>query len=259
MHRRVLLLALVLVYYGVATYGLALYDAGLMVTALVLFGLPAWVLARFTVAPPAVLVAVTSMGLGIAVILEGIAHIYGLWYSLGITELKLFGVLPLETVAALTLQILFFALVYEVLFDDGVYTERSAEMRFGFFTLFAIASLGLIAIHVFLVRGVFLDYSYLWLVMSMVVASFVMLSLHRRFSVVFINRIFNFALIAALPSGLALWLAAHNVHKVFGNQSAYIASVPVFGQVVPIEALAVLFVLPLFVATMYEIYLDDEA
>jgi len=258
-HRNIVILALVITYYAIATYALASFDAGLMVTALTLFGLPAVVLAHFTLAPAAVIMSVTFLGLGVATIFEGVAHIYGLWYSLGITELRLFGIMPLEMMVALTLQILFMALLYEVLFDDGSYTSRSAHERSVFFVAFGLAAWGLIVLHQFLRGGVFVDHSYLWLVGSLLGAAMVMLVLNRHMSVVFLDRLVDFSLIAAVPSALALWLASANVHKVFAFDVAYVGTVTLFGQTLPLEELILLFVLPFFIAVTYEIYLDDRA
>lgn len=258
-HRHVLLLALVATYYGVATFALATFDAGLLVTAVVLFGLPALVLSHFTLAPAAVLVSVTLLGLGMATILEGVAHIYGLWYSLGITELRLFGVLPVEMVVALTLQVLAMALLYEVLFDDGTYTQKSAYERGGFFLAFGVAAVGLIVLHEYVAPTLMLAHSYLWLIGSLLAASVLMLMLHREFSIPFLDRVLDFSLIAAVPGALSLWLAAHNVHKVFALEHEYLDMVWLFGQSVPLEELLLLFVIPFFVAVTYELYLDDRA
>jgi hypothetical protein len=258
LHRHLVLLALVGTYFSVATLGLAWFDAGLLVTAITLFGVPALALAHFTLAPAAVVLAVTFLGAGLAVILEGVAHVYGLWYSLGSTELRLFGILPVEMIVAVTLQVLFFGLLYEVLFDDGSYTEVSAQKRFGYFVVFTAAAVGLMVLQVFLRSEALLTYSYLWLIGSLVAASFTIVFLHRQFSIAFIDRVFDFMLIAAVPSALALWIAAHNVHKVFGNPHEYLATFSLFGEVVPVEEVALLFALPCLVAVCYELYLDDR-
>lgn len=258
-HRHLVLLALTLSYFGVALFGLMAFDAGLLVSAVVLAGIPAAVLAHFTVAPAAVIVSVMLLGTGVATILEGVAHIYGLWYSLGTTELRLFGVMPLEVIAALSLQVLFLGLLYEVLFDDGAYTVRSAYQRSGFFIVFALAAVGLVTLHQFAFPGYIFNYPYVWLILSLAGAASVMLMLHRKLTVALADRIFDFAMIGALHGGFILFVASTNVHKVFANPDAYLGTFSLFGEVVPIEEIALLFVLPFFVATAYELYLDDRA
>ena len=56
---------------------------------------------------------------------------------------------------------------------------------------------------------------------------------------------------------IGLWLSVTNVHKVFANSTAYLGEISLFGVVVPLEEVVLLFMLPLFVATVYELYLDD--
>lgn len=257
-HRHLILLALTAAYFGVALFGLTTFDAGLLVSTVVLAGISAAVLAHFTLAPAAVVVSVTLLGTGIATILEGVAHIYGLWYSLGTSEFRLFEVLPLEVIAALSLQILFLGLLYEVLYDDGTYTVRSAYERSGFFIVFALAAFGLIVLHQFVFTGLVFSYPYLWLIGSLVAAAVLMLALHRKITVVLVDRLFDFALIGALHSGLLLWVASANLHKVFANPDSYLGTFSLFGEIVPIEEIALLFVVPFLVATAYELYLDDK-
>ncbi len=257
MHRTVLLFSIIALYYSLATYGLYVFDAGLLVSALVLFGLPSLALAHFTVAPPLVVLSITMLGAGVAFLLEGIANMYGLWYSLGISQTRLFGLMPLEMLVAIVLQMLFLVLVYEVFFDDGVYTPRSAWQRLGFFVTFAVAIVVLIGLHQYVVNGIFLEYSYVWIIGVLLLSSMAVLVLHKSLSVTFFDRAIDFSLIASMPLGIFLWLSVANVFKVFGYPAAYMSTVSLFGQTVPLEEILLLFVIPFFVATVYEVYLDD--
>jgi len=246
-------------YYALGTYALQAFDAGLLVSSLVLFGIPALALSHFTVAPPAVLISVALLGSGIAILFEGIAHIYGLWYTIGISEARLFGLVPIEVIIATTVQVLFLGLLYEVLFDNGIYTPRSAWERMLFFGVFGIAVLVLIALHQYVFLGIFLSYSYLWIIGSVCAAALTALALHRNLDVTFFDRIIDFSLVASIPLGLSLWISALNVHKVFAYSNEYIGTFSLYRQTVPIEEIALLFALPFFVGTMYEIYLDDQS
>jgi hypothetical protein len=258
MHRNIILLFILALYYALGTYALYSFDAGLLVSSLVLFGVPALALSHFTLAPPAVLISIALLGGGVAILFEGIAHIYGLWYSIGINEARLFGLVPVEMILSTTVQVIFLALLYEVFFDDGIYTPRSAWHRMTFFGVFGISVLGLLAIHQFLFDGFFLSYAYLWIIGSIVAASLTTLALHRDLSVHFFDKIIDFALIASIPLGIMLWISSVNVHKVFALTNEYLYSFSFFGQIVPIEEIVLLFALPFFVGTMYEVYLDDN-
>ena len=259
MHRRILLIVGVVLYYALATYALSAFDAGLLVTAVFLYGVPAWLLARFTVAPLAVILSVAALGAGVALLLEGVGELYGLWYTFGAPSIRLFNLVPGEVVIATILQTLFFVLLYEVLFDDGIYTTRSARERIGFFLTFAAATLCLVALHAFLLQATLMVYSYLWIIGSIVAATFVMLLLHTRASINFFDRVIDFTALAALPSALGLWLGVVNVQKIYHHLGGYIDTVNLFGATVPVEEVLLLFVIPFFVGTVYELYLDDRS
>jgi hypothetical protein len=48
-----------------------------------------------------------------------------------------------------------------------------------------------------------------------------------------------------------------NTQKLFAYEHDYLYSFRVFGNLVPIEEVVLMLILPMFVAVFYEIYLDD--
>jgi len=259
MHRNIIIFTIAFVYFVLATYGLHIFETGLLGTSILLFGIPALLLSHYTRAPSAVILSVTAVGVGLSILLESIAHTFGLWYTLGENEVRLLGVVPLEMVIAFTLQIIFLALVYEVLFDDGNYTLRNARDRVAMFVLFAVAALALVLFHQLVLGNVFVEYSYLWIIGALIASSLAMLMVHKALSVQFLDRVINFALFSSVPLGISLWLATENAHKVFSSTEAYVSTVQFFGNTVPLEEMILLFAVPFFVATVYELYLDDQA
>ncbi len=258
MHRNIIILSILGLYYALSLYALYTFDAGLLASSVVLFGIPSLILARFTLAPPAVIISVALFGAGIAILFEGIAHIYGLWYTLGVDQVRLLGLIPVEMLFATTIQIIFLALLYEVFFDDGFYTVRSAWQRMVFFVVFAIIIFGLLTIHHFLFDGLFLPYAYYWIIGSVLAAALTVLALHRSLTIQFFDKVIDFSLIASIPLGIMLWISVTNVHKVFALTNEYAYMFPFFGQMVPLEEVLLLFALPFFVGTIYEVYLDDR-
>ncbi len=258
-HRNLVLFSVLLSYYVISLWTLMTFDAGLLVTAVVLYGVPSVALAHFSVAPLAMVLSVGTLGAGLAFILEGAAHLFGLWYSLGISELRVAGLVPLEMVVATTLQVLFFALLYEVLFDDGIYTKTSLKTRFTAFLVFLVSAIGLVLLHTVLLWGWYVEYAFVWLVAIFVAAAFAALMLYRKATVLLLDRLVDFAFIAVVPSGIGLWLAVHNVHKVYALTDGYIGEVLIFGQMLPVEEILLLFTLPFLTALLYELYLDDRA
>jgi hypothetical protein len=257
MHRNVLLGAGALVYYALAVYALSLFDSGILTTSLILFGVPAYFLARYSAAPSAVIVAVITLGLGIAIILEGVAHIYGIWYTIGVDELRLFGLIPIEVFASSVIQTLFLALLYELIFDDGIYTASHARVRYAAFIVFCISVLGLLAIHQYILKGIFFSHSYVWILGVLVASTLATLAVHKSLTVHFFDRLVLFSVAACVPLLANLYLAVVNTHKVFAHVGDYLYTLTIGGNTFPVEELALALVMPLFIATFYELYLDD--
>jgi hypothetical protein len=257
MHRNVLLVAIGIVYYALASYGLLVFGAGLLATSIILFGLPAYALARYSAAPSAVLLSVVVFGSGIAILLEGIAHIYGIWYTIGIDELRLFGIIPIEVIATSIIQTLFLALLYELIFDDGEYSEAPISTRLTAFGIFAFSALVLVGLHVYMFKDILFNHSYIWMLITLVGATLTTLAITDSLSLRFFDRLTFFTLVASIPLFCSLCVAVFNTHKVFAFTNDYLYTFMLFGNAVPLEELLLTLAIPLFVATFYEVYLDD--
>lgn len=257
MHRRVLLLLFAIVYFVLSTCALIVFDAGLIFTTAVLFGIPAYILARFSAAPAAVLVVVATFGAGISIVLEGIAHTYGIWYTIGVEELRLFGLIPIEVIGTSVVQTLFLVLLYELMFDDGEYTEDTASTRFISFGVFFVGALTLLALHQYLLKGIFFAHSYVWILGILVASILSSLAVTHSLTLRFFDRLCAFVCFTSVPLLCGLLVSLVNTQKVFAYSHDYLYTFTVFGNMVPIEELLLVIVLPLFVATVYELYLDD--
>lgn len=257
MHRKVLLFFGAFVYYALALYALRSFESGILLSSVVLFGLPAYVLARYSAAPSAILTSVIVFGAGLAIVLEGVAHIYGIWYTIGVDELRLFGLIPLEVIFTSIIQTLFLALLYELIFDDGEYTTSKSSTRFVAFGVFSFSALALIAIHAYILKGIFFSHSYIWILCILVASTLATLSVTHSLTLRFVDRLVSFSLCAWIPLSIGLFLAVANTHKVFAYTHDYLYTFNLFGSTIPLEEIILTLVLPLFVATFYEVYLDD--
>ncbi len=257
MHRNILLGFGALLYYALCGYALVVFDLDILSTSLILFGLPAYFLARYSAAPSTVMIAVITFGVGITIILEGVAHIYGIWYTLGVDELRVFGLIPIEIFAASILQILFLALLYELIFDDGIYTTSHARVRYTAFVVFCVSVLGLVALHQYLLKGIFLSHSYVWILGILLASTFATLAVHKSLTLPFFDRLGAFSLVAAVPLLVNLFVAVANTQKIFAYTGDYLYMFALGGNMFPIEEVLLALVMPLFVATFYELYLDD--
>ncbi len=259
MHRQLILFSILILYYAIGIYGLYVFDAGIIVSALILFGVPSLILSRLTLAPPVVLISIALLGGGVAVLFEGIAHIYGLWYTFGIIDARLFGLVSIEMIIAIVMQVIFLALLYEIFFDDGIYTQTSAWKRMSFFGVFFVGVIGLIGIHYLLLDGLFINYSYFWIIGIVLASALAALAMHRNLDVAFFDKIIDFTLVSSIFMGMFLWVSSANSHQLFLNNEEYLYVFYFYGQMVPIEEIMLLFALPFFIGTMYELYLDDAA
>lgn len=257
-HRTLILSFVAFLYYALAWYGLYMFGAEILLTSLVLFGIPAYALARFSSAPTAVLISVILLGGSLAFLLESIAHTYGLWYTVGVDSARLFGLIPFEAVVATSLQVLFLALAYEAMFDDGVYTERSARLRFSAFVVLLATLTLFVALEAYIDTR-FMESPYQWLISALLLACFLSLMAYRSLTIRFLDRLVLFTMLAALPLSINLALAISNVHKVFANLHSYAYTYNLWGSALPLEELLLALTMPLLVATVYEIYLDDIA
>jgi hypothetical protein len=258
MHRYIVLCVVGALYYGLCAFGLSTFDIGSLGTALVLYGFPAYFLARYSAAPTSVLVSVVTFGLGLTLLLEGIAHAYGIWYAVGVEELRLFGLIPLEIVVIGILQTLFLALLYELIFDNGEYSESPARHRFLSFVVFTVGVLGLLALHTFVLEYLFFSNSYLWIVGILLMCSLATLATLRALSFAFWDKLLLFSAVSFVPLFTSLTIAVANTHKVFAHTGEYLYSFTLFGTTVPLEELLLMLALPVFIATFYELYLDDQ-
>lgn len=258
MHRRILIWFVTFIYYCLTTYGLYRFDAGLLVTTLFFFALPAYILARQTKAPVSVILAVAFLGGGLAALFEAIAGLYGLWYTVSSDATRFFGLVSLEAMVALMIQTIFFVLLYEYLFDDGQYTARNSRQRFVFFLVFFAAALALVALHTLVLPSVYLEHSYLWIIGSIIAACFTLLALHKTPTLHFFDRVLDFSVLAAIPTLLALWLGVENVHRVYAYPEVYLGTLTVFGATIPFDEILIALALPLLVSIVYEVYLDDR-
>jgi hypothetical protein len=257
MHRNIVLSAIGVVYYGLCAFALSAFDIGSLGTALVLFGVPAYFLARFSAAPTAVITAITIFGVGLALVLEGIAHIYGIWYFVGVEELRLFGIIPLEVIVISVVQTLFLVLLYELIFDDGEYSEAPSHHRLLAFFVFVAGALTLLALHQFVLKDIFFSHSYIWILITLLGCALATLATLRALSFHFWDRLALFSVVAFVPLFTSLAVAVANTHKVFAYTNDYLWSFTLYGTVVPLEEFLLMFCMPVFIATFYELYLDD--
>lgn len=258
MNRKILLGSAAFVYYALAMYALFSFEASLLVTSLILFAIPAYFLAHYSAAPTVILVSVATFGAGVVILFEGIAHLYGMWYTFGVDTFRIFGLIPIEVVLTSVVQILFLVLLYELLFDDGEYVTTHARAYLVAFGIFGLLVLLFIGMHQYILQTLLFKDPYIWVIGSFIVATLGALIVQRSLTLHLFYKLCAFTAVAAIPLLISLFLAVTNTHKMYAYMYDYTYNFTSFVRFVPIEELVLVLLFPFFVATFYELYLDDR-
>lgn len=249
-------------------FGLLLYSI-VAAVIVVWFAVPMYVaLAVLTVLPLAVFLyrerlksrAVVWLAFGsfvFALALGVFAYVNGIWFETSASELRLFGLVPVEALFAAFMHIFYFIVMYEYFFDDRQ-TESVVKHR----SVYLITMLSVFAFalsYVYLFSSIILTNAFAWLVlMTFALIGFgVILLYHNR--VLLIKRLSLFALSVLPLSLLYEFVALANSYRFFANTNEYLYSLTVFGQALPLEELLFIAALPVAVALFYELFFDDEA
>ena len=193
----------------------------------------------------------------LALALGAFAYLNGVWFETSVTEIRLFGLVPIEALLAAFMHIFYFIVLYEYFFDDRE-TESVVKHRSAFLvTLLCIFAATLA--YVYLFSNLLLTNAFAWLVAGLLVliGFGTILVYQDRWSL--LRRLSLFALSMLPLSWLYEYVALANNYRFFANTNEYLYSFTVLGQVVPLEELLFIALLPVAVALFYELFFDDEA
>ena len=189
--------------------------------------------------------------------LEVVAYINGLWYELSPFSLRVFGLFPLESFVAAFVHILFFIVVYEYFFDDRKTTGRVHPDHAPFLLAGAGGLLSVALAYVYVFSGVFFSYPFALLILLLFVLFVVAIAMTRTDWRQLCLKTLMFA-VSILPFSLVYeYIALANDLRFFANTQEYLYTLNFFGQMVPLEEIVFILIVPFWLATTYELYLDD--
>lgn len=244
-------------YVLTATVGLYQFGAGLTLISLILLGVPAVLLARFSAAPSPVLATVAAFAVGMTLLLEGVAYSTGLWQFASNTGLVWFGWLSLELVLLAVLKVIFLVLFYELIFDDGVYHTRVIRGHMAEFVCFALAALVLVLVGQWWFAPTSAPETYYWIVALLLLASIAMLAVRSALTVHLFDKLVHFAAIGFVPLlCLEFLLVANGIKTVSGDWE--VVTIPFTAIGLPLGEWLLALSIPVFVTVVYELYLDDR-
>lgn len=257
MHRNVLFTFGLIVYFIVATYGSIQFDLGILLSSLLILAIPTYFLARFSAAPPVLLVTVASFGAGMTFLFEGLGYLYGLWELSSPNGFTILGTLSIGVLVLTVLKVLFLVLFYELIFDDGEYSIALARDRVAEIGFFAIGSVILVSLFYVFFDRLSSPEMYYWITLILVGSSVSMLALRQSITLRLFNKITYFSAVAAVPMLSIEALLVNEGYKSFTNVVDPV-SVALVGGALPLGEILLAFAVPTFVATLYELYLDDR-
>jgi hypothetical protein len=249
----------ILLYTGLATIGLVLFDAGALTTALVVLGAPLAVWSYELHPSRGLVLSVGLIALATALLFETIAHTSGLWLSVSSLTYRVFGLFPIEALLYSTLLYFYVVFFHEFLVDDKKLYRVIFDRKRGWL-LTALVGLAFSIVLLVLLSGQFvIPYAFTLLLIGMIVA-LVVAALYSHHSP---WRVLHKALLTTsllLPVMVLLeTIAIFNVHTVFANPMQYLFTIELLGEMIPVEQVLYMLLAPVWVVTIYELYFDDAA
>lgn len=257
MHRNVIFTFGFIIYFMVASFALLQFGFGIISAAVLMLGVPIYTLAHYSAAPRAMMITVSCFAIGMSLLLEGLGHIYGLWSLVSDTG-TFSGGLTFEILVVTSFKVLFLILFYELLFDDGEYSIAEARSRLSEFGLFTVAAIVLVSLFYFFYDQFAMPSMYYWLTLILLLSSVAMLTVQQVLTLRLVNKILLFAAVAAIPMLCVEYLLIGSGHKVITTM-LHPVNLPLFAGPIPLGELLMAFSMPVFVSTIYELYLDDRA
>ncbi len=225
------------------------------VVLVLLFAVPLFLLLRQGKISLGSLVAAALGGAAVLLLLEAFAHFTGSWYTLAPSTWRLFSTVSLESVLFAFFHTFYFLALYEHFFDDNK-SEKLEINRLAWLVLW-LAVLGIAYTYLFAVAVVSYALSWLLFVLLAAVLGALVLAKVPNKSALLI-KISWFGILVWPLSLLFELVAMHYGVRVFAFSNDYLASLNFAGYEVPVEEMLLLFALPVVLALVYELFVDNR-
>ena len=228
----------------------------LIITAL-LFGAPLFVLWNRLRLTSHLIPLLTTFTLLVTAIIQIYAYKSGLWYELSPLSLPVFGGAPLETYIFSVVHILYLILLYEYFFDDGVSAKRTKIHARGLGLIGGGYALVLGVVYINPIILVTYPFAFLLAFISSLFALMILVQKNIP-SLALFKKAGLFAL-ATLPLSLVYeWVLIENGVRLFANVNEYIWYFEWNRNVIPVEELLLLLLIPFGLVMLYEMFIDDS-
>ncbi len=254
---KLMLLAVLFLYTALSSILLVYFEANVLWVMAILTVLPIVVLWRLEHLHTRILPIVLLMALAGAALFEASAYVNGIWYSLSPSEYRLFDLIPIEAFAAAFMHLLYFVVAYEFFIDDGKSNGEIKSRSFAWLTAGMSVLLGLGLGYLYLFSGFVVTYSFAWLLLFGTIGMVALIALVTGQWWRVLGKTTLFATLMYPISLVYEYVALSNNLRFFANTNDYLWYFEILGQPLPLEELFFIWLVPFWLATIYELYLDD--
>lgn len=256
MKKKALAYTLLIAYTTLAAFGIMYFSLSMFVAIGLLVLVPLVVLITQESLHRKMVAWLAVGSFSLSLLISVFAYVNGVWFETSPTELRLFGLVPFEALLASFLHILFYIVAYEYFFDDRIVSAVIKHKST--YKVIITALLALSVGYVFLFSFFLLTYAFAWLIALLSFLFFFAVLLVHHDRVRLLKRVGVFTL-AMLPLSLLYeYVALESNFRFFANVNEYLHTFTVFGQLIPLEELLLVLLVPGMLALFYELFFDDE-
>lgn len=257
MFDRATYLATLTVYTALAALLLVHFEASILWAMLFLSLLPVvlfWYLEKLHTQYIVWLLLIT---LSVTTFFEVFAYINNLWSELSPFAVRVFGLFPLEVFLISFIHTLYLIVVYEYFFDDKKSSLQKVLPHTNYLLAGILSLLALAVSYIYLFPGLVFDQPFLALLVLGAFIFTVAIAIFRNTWIQVWRKVLFFSL-AIFPTSLIYeYVALNNGFRLFNDSNEFIYQLHFFGQLLPLEELVFIFIVPFWVAMVYELYFDD--
>ncbi len=257
MYARLLFVCFLTLYTLCTAFVLVWSDASFLVITALLLGGPLIVVWNRLHLQSHLIPLITTFTLLGTALMQLYAYKSGLWYELSPLSYSVFGGAPFEAYLFSVLHILYLILLYEYFFDDGLSAKRTKISARGLSIVGIVYSL--ILGMLYLDPTVLVNYPFAFL-LAFISSLFALIILVNKTvpSAALFKKAGVFALSTFPLSLIYEWVMVENGIRIFANLNEYIGYVTWNRNIVPLEEVVLLLIIPFGVVMIYEMFIDDS-
>ncbi len=249
--------ALFYVYILLVAEVLVATDAGILLTAILFSVVPAVYFWRHEKMCRSTLLSIAAFSLAATFLWEAIAYANGIWYELSSFGVRVMGQFPVETLFWHFAYVVMLVTAYEYFFDDRKSQPIRWDYKTKWLSVFVGGTLIFSLVYLLALRTFYIPHAYAVMLIGTAMSLAIAAAISHQYSWAIFKKSLGFALFMLPIAVIHEFVSLLNVHWVFANTSQYIHTIVLFGETVPVEKFVFLFLIPFWIVSVYELYLDD--